>query len=237
MTRPVWAEVDLGAVRDNVRLLVELVAPAEVCAVVKADGYGHGAVEVARAAVAAGATWLAVALPDEGQALRAAGLHVPILLLSEPNGWDDVLAAGLTPTVYSAEAIAALADLVGQAGPLGVHLKVDTGMHRVGVAPAAAASRARQIVASGSLRLDAVWTHCPVADEPEHPFNQIQADRFDAVVAELRADGIEIPLVHAANSAAAIAHLNVKIIKYTARRPMVRQHAPLTQNHNRIAFT
>jgi len=208
VTRPAWAEVDLGAVRDNVRALIEVAAPAQLCAVVKADGYGHGAVEVARTAVAAGATWLAVALPDEGRALRDAGLDVPILLLSEPEpeAWDGVVADRLTPTVYSSKGIASLAVLADTEKPLGVHLKVDTGMHRVGVAPAEAVDRARQVVATGSLRLDAVWTHCPVADEPEHPFNQIQADRFDAVLTDLRAAGIDIPLVHAANSAATLAH-------------------------------
>src|SRR4051812_23260551 len=143
-------------------MLVELAAPAQVCAVVKADGYGHGAVEVARTAVDAGASWLAVALPEEGAVLRAAGVDTPILLLSEPESWEEVVAAGLTPTVYSPEGIASLALAVGAGGPTGVHLKIDTGMHRVGAPPTAAVARASQIAASGALRLDAVWTHCPV---------------------------------------------------------------------------
>jgi alanine racemase len=87
-----------------------------------------------------------------------------------------------------------------------VHLKVDTGMHRVGVAPSLAAERARQVVDAGVLRLDAVWTHCPVADEPEHPFTAGQRERFEATVAAVRAAGLEVPMVHAANSAATIAH-------------------------------
>ena len=197
--RPAWAEVDLGAVAANVRTVRDLVAPAAVCAVVKADGYGHGSVEVARAALDAGATWLAVALPSEGRVLRDAGVDAPVLLLSEPLEWDEVLDCGLTPTVHSERAVAAL-----PAGT-GVHLKVDTGMHRIGVRPEHAVARARQVLDAG-LSLDAVWTHCPVADEPGNPFTDEQADRFDAVLADLAAAGIEPPLVHAANSAAAIAH-------------------------------
>jgi alanine racemase len=86
-----------------------------------------------------------------------------------------------------------------------VHLKVDTGMRRVGVRPERAVDRARRVLDAG-LELGAVWTHCPVADEPENPFTDRQADRFDAVLADLRSAGIDPPLVHAANSAAAIAH-------------------------------
>ena len=97
--RPAWAEIDLGAVAHNVALLRATAAPAALCVVVKADGYGHGAVPVAQAAVAAGATWLAVALTDEGLTLREAGLDVPILLLSEPapDEWDDAVRGRLTP--------------------------------------------------------------------------------------------------------------------------------------------
>jgi alanine racemase len=201
VSRPAWAEVDLGAIAANVRTIAELVAPAQVCAVVKADGYGHGAVEVARAALDAGASWLAVALPSEGTRLRHAGIDAPVLLLSEPPSWDEVVASGLAPTVYSERGVAALAGR----GARPVHLKVDTGMRRVGVRPDQAVARARQ-VQDGGLDIEAVWTHCPVADEPANPFTDVQADRFDAVVADLRAAGIDPPLVHAANSAAAIAH-------------------------------
>jgi alanine racemase len=204
--RPTWAEVDLGAVAHNVGLLVERAAPAAVCAVVKADGYGHGAIEVARAALDAGATWLAVAIPAEGVALRDAGIDAPVLVLAEFDAWDAVLANDLTPTVYSEGGVAALASEARRQGrTVGVHLKVDTGMHRIGVGPSEALARAKAIVADPALRLDAVWTHCPVADEPENPYTSGQAARFAAVVAELRAAGIDPPIVHAANSAATLA--------------------------------
>src|SRR5947209_6642298 len=105
--RPVWAEVDLDAVRHNVGVLRSMVAPARLCAVVKAAAYGHGAVEVAGAAVEAGAEWLGVALVEEGIELRQAGIDGPILLLSEPpvDAFGEAAAHGMTPTVYTAEGI------------------------------------------------------------------------------------------------------------------------------------
>ncbi len=203
------AEVDLDAVAANVGLLADLVAPAALCAVVKADGYGHGAVPVARAALAAGATWLAVAMAAEGAELRAAGIDGPILVLSEPlaEEVDLVVSSRLTPTVYSKAVIDALASGMARAGVatvLPVHLKVDTGMHRVGAAPDDAVALAASIGAHPALVLEGVWTHCAVADEPDHPFTAVQAERFEEVLGQLRQSGFEPPVVHAANSAAAI---------------------------------
>ncbi|MGD9798152.1 MAG: alanine racemase [Acidimicrobiia bacterium] len=212
MTRSARAEVDLGLVAHNVRVLVDTVAPAAVCAVVKADGYGHGAVAVAEAALAAGARWLAVALPGEGAALREAGITAPVLLLSEPETWEGALDAGLTPTAYNADGIEALGRAAAERDAVvDVHLKVDTGMHRVGAPPASAVERARAIAAHPALRLAAVWTHCPVADEPANPFTDAQADRLDGVVAAIRAAGIDVPMVHAANSAAALVHPRLRL--------------------------
>ena len=109
--RPMWAEVDLDAARANVRALRTLVAPSAVCAVVKADGYGHGAAAVGRAALEAGADCLAVALVEEGVQLRDAGIEAPILVLSEPvaDAADTVVERHLTPVVYTADGIDALA--------------------------------------------------------------------------------------------------------------------------------
>lgn len=206
--RPAWAEIDLAAVAANVATLVGVAAPAALCAVVKADGYGHGAVPVARAALAAGASWLAVAMAGEAAALRSAGIDVPILLLSEPSPAerDAVVALGLRASVYSRAAIDGLAAAVARAGaePLPVHLKVDTGMHRVGAPPADALALARAVADRPELVLEGLWTHCAVADEPGHPFTEIQARRFHAVVAELAAAGLRPRLVHAANSAATL---------------------------------
>jgi alanine racemase len=204
-----WADVSLDAVAANVATLRRLCEGSEVCAVVKADGYGHGAAAVAHAAVEAGATWLAVAQVPEATALRAAGISAPVLLLSEPRPAevDEALAAEVAVTAYTAELIERLGSAAGRRGvPVAVHLKVDTGMRRVGAAPEDLVARATQVAADPALVLAAVWTHCAVADEPDDPFTARQLARFDAAVAAVEAAGIPVPMRHAANSAAAIAH-------------------------------
>jgi alanine racemase len=204
-----WAEVDLHAVEANVATLRAVCAGAEVCAVVKADGYGHGAAPVAKAALAAGATWLAVAQVAEATALRAAGIVAPILLLSEPRPADvgEALRAQVAMTAYTPDLLRQLAKEAppGRA-PISVHLKVDTGMHRVGAAPSDLVALAELVASDAALSLDAVWTHCAVADEPDDPFTGRQLERFDAAIAAVEAAGIDVPMRHAANSAAAIAH-------------------------------
>ncbi|NOY54899.1 MAG: alanine racemase [Actinobacteria bacterium] len=203
MVRPSWAEIDLGAVADNVRTLGKLVAPATVCAVVKADGYGHGDVPVAEAAIGAGADMLAVALVEEGIRLREAGIEAPVLLLSEPpvQGAAEVIRWNLTPTVYRTEFAAALSEVTPRTVP--VHVKVDTGMHRVGVATDDTPDLIRRVVADPNLRLDGVWTHLAVADEDDL-FTEEQLERFARVLADLDTLGIDIPIRHAANTAGAI---------------------------------
>jgi alanine racemase len=208
--RRAWAEVDLGAIRHNASHLKALVAPAGLCAVVKASGYGHGAVAVARAALEGGASWLAVALVEEGEMLRRHDVAAPILVLSEPpvEAMDDVVALGLTPTLYTEQGVEAAAKAVASGGapPLAVHVKVDTGMHRVGAPPETAVAVARAVADRPELTFGGLWTHFAVADEPGHPFTGEQAERFDAVVARLAGMGLVAPLVHACNSAGALAH-------------------------------
>ncbi|HET7476567.1 MAG TPA: alanine racemase [Dermatophilaceae bacterium] len=203
-----WAEVDLAAVRHNVGLLAQRCAPASVCAVVKADGYGHGAAAVAAAALEAGASWLAVALVEEGVALRQAGIEAPVLVLSEPPtaAMAAVVGARLTPTVYTAAGVAAVAAAVPPgADPVPVHLKVDTGMHRLGAHPDAAPGLAAVVAAERRLRLGGLWTHLAAADDPgQDAYTDEQLRRFEGVRAALAAAGIEPELVHAANSAAAL---------------------------------
>jgi alanine racemase len=218
--RPAWAEVDLAAVRHNVGVLRRLAAPAVVCAVVKADGYGHGAIPVARAALEAGAGLLAVALVEEGLVLREAGIDAPIVLLSEPPvaSAPEVVAAGLTPTLYTVEGIDAFAAAAAAASsadgaPVDVQLKVDTGMHRVGAAPGDVVDLARRIDADPHLRLAAVWTHFAVADDPaQAETTATQERRFAEACAAIEAAGIAVPARHAANSAGTIhtgAHLDI----------------------------
>jgi alanine racemase len=208
--RRAWADVDLGAVRHNAAALLATASPARLCAVVKAGGYGHGAVPVARAALEGGATWLAVALVEEGAVLRQSGVTAPVLLLSEPphDAMADVVGLGLTPTLYTQAGVEAAAKAVAEAGrsPLGVHVKVDTGMHRVGAAPADAVALTVGVVDRPELRLEGFWTHFAMADEPDDPFTATQLARFRTVVAELARTGVRPPLLHTCNSAGAIAH-------------------------------
>ncbi len=210
-SRPAWAEIDLSAVTHNAGVLARLAAPAELCAVVKAHGYGHGGPAVARAALAGGATRLAVALVDEGVELRQHGVTAPVLLLSE-CGLDAVettIAYSLTPTVYSEESVAAFATAARASGQrLAVHVKVDTGMHRVGVAPGSLAGVVAAVVGEPMLELEGVWTHLPVADgdDPvDREFTSAQLDLFERLVADLEAQGVTVPLSHAANTAGTIA--------------------------------
>ncbi len=212
-TRPTTVVVDLDAIRANVATLRQTIEPALLCVVVKADGYGHGAVEVAHAAKAAGAAAFAVAVVEEGVVLRRSGIDEPILVLAEvpAAGLEAALADDLSLTVGTADAIAAASSAAHGLGAVArLHLKVDTGMHRIGAAPDEVAALARQIVDDPALRLDAVWTHLAVADEPERPDTKEQEERFAAVEAQLSAEGIDVPMVHLANSAGSIAHPTVR---------------------------
>jgi alanine racemase len=207
--RAARAEVDLGAIAHNVGVLRAEVAPALMCAVVKADGYGHGAIAVSEAVLDAGADWLAVALVEEAAVLRKAGITRPILLLSQPRLADLAAAVRYDLRVciistLAAEMLAVAAREQGRVVP--VHLKVDTGMNRIGVAPADALALAAEIVRRPELELEGVFTHCAVADEPDNPFTVEQFERYEAVLDELATAGITPSIRHAANSATAIVH-------------------------------
>ena len=207
--RAARAEVDLGAIAHNITTLRALVSPAALCAVVKADGYGHGSVAVGQAAVEAGADWLGVAIVEEGAVLRKAGIEVPILLLSEPRGADieSAVRFDLRISVYTSAGIEAVADATRARNTRArVHLKVNTGMNRVGADRGDVLGLVRQVASRPELDLEALWTHCAVADEPGNPFTDEQLDRFEAVAAELDRAGLMPPMRHAANTAAAVSH-------------------------------
>ena len=208
-TRWAWAEVHTGIIQDNVALIAQRVAPAQVWAVVKANAYGHGAIPVAQAAIAGGATGLCVALVDEGVALRRAGIMVPILLLSEQPIELAELIVGyhLTPTISSTRNAAALAAAANAADrTIDVHIKVDTGMHRAGVAPRELVMLAKFVDSFESLNIQGVYTHFAVADDPAHEANAAQLAAFEASVADLSKAGINPPIIHAANSAATLSN-------------------------------
>ena len=229
-----WAEIDLDAIEHNVAHLVALARPAQLWAVVKADGYGHGATEVAAAALAAGASALCVALTQEGVALREAGIDAPVLVLSQqpPEQLGALVAAGLTPVVYTVEGVRALAVAVGRSStaavadavpvdravatgaavavpapvPMPVHVKVDTGMHRVGAAPVDLPAVLAAVQDEPGLVLGGMMTHLAVADEPERHGTAEQLVRFDAAIAAVHEHVGPDVVLHAANSAGLLAH-------------------------------
>ncbi len=209
MARHAEIRIDVDALRHNAAELVRVADGAEVCAVVKADGYGHGSCTAARAALDGGATWLAVALVEEGAVLRAAGIEAPVLVLSEPPA-DTMVEAhrlGLTPTLYSLPGVRSAADAAaGSPRPWSVHLKVDTGMHRVGALPDHAPKVAAAIAAAPGLEHAGTFTHLALADEPDRPGTAEQLARFDRVLDALRSAGMPPGVVHAANSAGLLAH-------------------------------
>lgn len=236
-TRWAWIDVDLDAVRHNVGQLRAAVAPSALWAVVKANGYGHGAIDVAGAALESGAEGLCVALVQEGIELRDAGIDAPILVLSEqpPEAVDDIVRYRLMATVYTTSFIDVLAGAARarQVAGVPVHLKIDSGMQRVGVQPEALPDVLASLATNADvLRLVGVFTHLALADEPADAFTDTQLERLDAQLRRLAPgardqDGIATVvgavatsaagglLIHAANSAGALAHPS-------ARRSLVR---------------
>ncbi len=204
------AEIDLDAVAHNVRQLKELAPRGNLfMAVVKADGYGHGSVPVSRAAINAGADRLGVATIDEAVELRDAGIVAPIHVLSEPPiaGIPAVLRHDLVPTVATREFAV---ELGRQASGLGrvarYHLKIDTGMNRIGVRAEDAAEFARALKDFPGLALEGVMTHFATAEIPGDWDFETQVKRFERALAELKTDGVDPGIVNAANSAATILH-------------------------------
>ena len=219
--RPARAEISASAIAHNVRALKAVVGESLFCAVVKANGYGHGAELASRAALVGGADMLAVAIIDEGIELRACGITAPILLLAEvpPDTIAAALESGLTLSVGSLEgARAAVAHAEALGGRHRVHVKVDTGMHRMGVAPGGVDEVIDVLVASAAIDLEGIYTHFSVADgssAEDRAFTRDQIASFDVVLEALATRGVVPRLVHAANSAGALGYPE-------ARRGMVR---------------
>jgi alanine racemase len=208
--RPTYARIDLDNIRHNVRLFTGLVGPdCQVMAVVKADGYGHGARETAKAALQAGAVRLGVALVEEGEDMRLAGFEVPVHLLFEPppTAAAKVVELELTPTVYTLEYAEALSEAAVEAGTvLPIHVKIDTGMHRVGMEADRALEMTESISALPGLEMEGIYTHLAMASEPRDPFTLKQLKVFDEIYRRLEERGLRIPLRHAAASGAALSH-------------------------------
>jgi len=213
-----WAEIDLKAIAHNIQTIKARLNPnTGVMAVVKANAYGHGALPVARAALTAGANWLAVNRVDEGVALRKAGITARILVLGYclPAQAADVVARALTPTVTTLETARALADSldVAPARPFPIHLKIDTGMGRFGLLPEEVLPFARALQKIPSLHIEGIFSHLAVADESDPSFSRQQLQTYRDALNALQKAGVAIPLKHLSNSAASMrfpdAHFNL----------------------------
>ncbi|MBI5442256.1 MAG: alanine racemase, partial [Deltaproteobacteria bacterium] len=202
--RPTAARIRLDAVEDNFRLLGRVAGSAELCAVVTANAYGHGAVPVTRRLESAGCRRFAVGMLEEAVELRDAGVRGEILLLQGmmPGQAGEVLGRNLIPVVSSLSALELAAEAAGSS-PLPLHLKFDTGMGRLGLAPEQAGEVGDVLRRRPNLRLEGVCTHLARAGESADTTRE-QLRRFDDVRATLRAAGREPGLVHAANSAACL---------------------------------
>jgi alanine racemase len=202
------AVVDLGAIEQNVRVLREHAGSAQVMAVVKADGYGHGATRVARAALAAGAAELGVATVDEALALRADGITAPLLAWLHPPGLDfgPALLADVQIAVSCERQLDELLDAVRRTGRTAtVTVKVDTGLNRNGVPPGQYPSMLaalRRAVADDAIRLRGLMSHMVYADQPANPINDVQAQRFTDMLARARDAGLRFDVAHLSNSSA-----------------------------------
>jgi alanine racemase len=215
--RPTRAEVNLANLRHNLRIVQRLSGGAEVWAVLKADGYGHGAKGVARTLERAGATGICVALLEEGIELRQAGIRVPILVTGGYYGraFGEVLRHALTPVLHDPSQVEALADEVRYSGsePISVHVKIDTGMSRLGVRPREVPKMAQALGRYREVQVSALMTHFACADGGDPESINAQLDLFDDATLALKNLGVHAPLRHAANSAAILqsprAHLNI----------------------------
>jgi len=216
--RPTWAEIELSAIAHNVREFRQATSPdTRIMAIVKADGYGHGAVVVAREAVSAGASFLGVATVEEALELREAGIASPILVLgfTSRDYASLLLEHSIAATVFTlseAEAFSSAALAFGR--KMTVHVKIDTGMSRVGWFPCETADQfVRQLAFLPGLELEGIFTHFAAADHADLQYTYWQLERFLALCDKLVRLGIHIPLRHAANSAAALrlpaAHLEM----------------------------
>jgi alanine racemase len=207
--RPTRAEINLGHLRHNLHKVQQAVGAVPVWAVLKADGYGHGAKAVARTLEREGAAGVCVALVEEGIELREAGIKIPILVIGGHYGraWSDVIAHGLTPMLHEPGQVAALAEEVRYLGVehVDVHVKVDTGMGRLGVTLPELPLLIGALEKNPQVRLHGLMTHYACADAADSTHLDEQKAAFDEVTAVLARDGFQPPCRHAANSAALFA--------------------------------
>lgn len=207
--RPTWAEIDLQALSENLSAVRRRIGSRPVLAVVKADAYGHGAAAVARTLEKEGVTRFGVAIPEEGIELRRAGIQAPILVMGgfAPPQADLLLQHDLVPAIFRPDQIDSLSSVAKHRGVRATaHLKVDTGMGRLGVPAADVPAFLPRFRQGASIRLTGAFSHLAVADDPVDPFTALQIDRFQEALAALRAAGLSPDEIHLANSAAIMDH-------------------------------
>jgi alanine racemase len=198
-----WVEIDRPKLAHNVRQIRSLLAPeTAIMAVVKADAYGHGAIDVAKTVLAAGVTWLAVATVPEGMELRAAGIDAPILLLGAINNIEQIQLVekwNLQPTIVSLEQAQQFQTHLQE--PIAVHLKIDTGMSRLGLSWQQSQTDCTDILQLPKLQIASVYSHLATPDELDQTFLQVQQQRFATIVKSLKPLISPAPFWHLANSA------------------------------------
>lgn len=208
-----WAEINLDNIEHNVREVARIVGKmTEIMAVVKADAYGHGVFETVPTLLENGAGRLAVSMLDEAIQLREFGVKVPILVLgyTDPSRAEDIIRYNITQTVFSHELAKALSDAAVKLGkPAKIHIKIDTGMSRVGFMPGYSAVKdVVRISELPGIIIEGLFSHFASADEAEREYTMLQFERFESIVQELNRIGILIPVKHIANSAAIIQYPN-----------------------------
>lgn len=206
--RGAWAEIDLAALRRNYAWIrAHLAEGAALCAVVKADAYGHGAVPCARVALECGARYLAVATVSEARHLREAGLDAPILMLGLvlPEAAEEIVRLDVTQAVADTALVAALSEAAGRQGRMAkVHLAIETGMGRIGVYPEDAYAVAREVAALPNVEIEGVFSHFAMADVPDKSYVREQLARFKKALAQIERAGVTAEIYHIAESAAAL---------------------------------
>jgi alanine racemase len=213
-----WLEIDLDIIRRNVKELLRI-SQTEVMAIVKANGYGHGAAEIARASVEAGATWCGVARLEEAIALRRAGLNCQILALgyTSPDRVAEAVNNNICLTIYDQQIGEAYAERARDLGGiLRLHIKVDTGMGRLGISPDTALAFIESLSQRSQLLIEGIFTHFARADEPQAGTTKDQLELFDRLIKQLKQDGFAPKFIHTANSAAV---LNFPAARYDLIRP------------------
>ncbi len=207
-----WLEIDRSIIANNLRAL-QRIAQTSLMAVLKANAYGHGLEEIGRVAAEAGVAYLGVARTEEGVILRSHGIETPILVLgyTDPLFYSQARASNITLTIFHPDQLIVLSALCADGPPQRVHIKVDTGMGRLGLPPEAAFDLLKQARRLHGVQVEGIFTHYARADEPQAETTQVQERQFLDLLTRLEDAGLRPPLAHASNSAATLCWPNSRL--------------------------